>query len=76
MNFKINFFTEKKRGDIISRMTSDIQLIENTVINSVTVLFKEPFLIVGLFLILSTISVKLTVYFNSSSSIGSNIIYC
>ena len=62
MNFKINFFTEKKRGDIISRMTSDIQLIENTVINSVTVLFKEPFLIIGLFLILSTISVKLTVY--------------
>ena len=62
MNFKINFFTEKKRGDIISRMTSDNQLIENTVINSVTVLFKEPFLIIGLFLILSTISVKLTVY--------------
>ena len=43
-------------------MTSDIQLIENTVINTVTVLFKEPFLIIGLFLILSTISVKLTVY--------------
>lgn len=62
MKFKINFFTEKKRGDIVSRMTSDIQLIENTVINSVTVLFKEPFLIIGLFLILSTISAKLTVY--------------
>ena len=62
MNFKINFFTEKKRGDIVSRMTSDIQLIENTVINSVTVLFKEPFLIMGLFFILSTISAKLTMY--------------
>ena len=62
MTFKIKFFTDKKRGDIISRITSDIQLIENTVINSVTVLVKEPLLIIGIFLILSTISSKLTMY--------------
>ena len=28
INFKINFFTEKKKGDVISRLTSDIQQIE------------------------------------------------
>ena len=62
INFKINFFTEKKKGDVISRLTSDIQQIENSVINSVTVLFKEPALILGLFFILNTISTKLTLY--------------
>ena len=62
INFKINFFTDKKKGDVISRLTSDIQQIENSVINSVTVLFKEPAFILGLFFILSTISTKLTLY--------------
>ena len=62
MNFRINFFTNEKKGDVISRLTSDIQQIENSVINSVTVLFKEPALLLGLFFILSTISVKLTIY--------------
>ena len=62
INFKINFFTDKKKGDVISRLTSDIQQIENSVINSVTVLFKEPAFILGLFFILSTISTKLTFY--------------
>ena len=62
INFKINFFTDKKKGDVISRLTSDIQQIESSVINSVTVLFKEPAFILGLFFILSTISTKLTLY--------------
>ena len=62
INFRINFFTNEKKGDVISRLTSDIQQIENSVINSVTVLFKEPALLLGLFFILSTISVKLTIY--------------
>ena len=61
-DFKINFFTTKKKGDVISRITSDIQQIENSVINSVTVLFKEPALLIGLFFILSAISVRLTMY--------------
>ena len=62
INFKSNFFTEKKKGDVISRVTSDIQQIENSVINSITVLFKEPALVIGLFFILSSISLKLTLY--------------
>ena len=62
LSFKINFFTNKKKGDVVSRLTSDIQQIENSVINSIRVLFKEPALLLGLFFILSTISVELTLY--------------
>ena len=62
IKFKINFFTDKKKGDVTSRVTSDIQQIENSVINSITVLLKEPALIIGLFFILSSISLKLTLY--------------
>ena len=62
LSYKINFFTNKKKGDIISRLTSDIQQVENSVINSVRVLFKEPALLLGLFFILSTISFDLMLY--------------
>jgi len=62
INFRINFFTNEKKGDVISRITSDIQQIENSAINSITVLFKEPALLLGLFFILSTISIELTLY--------------
>jgi subfamily B ATP-binding cassette protein MsbA len=62
LSFKINFFTNNKKGDVVSRLTSDIQQIENSVINSIRVLFKEPALLLGLFFILSTISIELTLY--------------
>lgn len=56
----LGYFTEQKKGDIISRITIDIQEVQASVINSLKVLFKEPFLIIGYFWILFTISPQLT----------------
>ena len=56
----LGYFTEQKKGDLISRMTVDIQEIQNSVTNSLKVLFKEPILVIGYFAILFSLSVKLT----------------
>ncbi|MEL7223111.1 MAG: ABC transporter transmembrane domain-containing protein, partial [Bacteroidota bacterium] len=56
----IGFFTDARKGDIISRTMTDVQLIESTVVSSMKVLFKEPFLIIGYLFMLFSISVKLT----------------
>ncbi|MEQ6121095.1 ABC transporter ATP-binding protein [Reichenbachiella sp. MALMAid0571] len=58
----LGYFTEQKKGDIISRITIDIQEVQASVVNSLKILFKEPFLIIGYFWILFTMSPQLTLF--------------
>ncbi|MBV6646593.1 MAG: ABC transporter ATP-binding protein [Cyclobacteriaceae bacterium] len=58
----LGYFSDARKGDIISRITTDIQQIELTVVNTLKVLFKEPLLIMGYFAFLLYMSVELTVY--------------
>ncbi len=58
----LGYFTEKRKGDIVSRVTNDIQQIEWTIVDSIKVFLQEPILIVGQFILLFTISVELTLY--------------
>ena len=46
VNLPIAYFSEEKKGDIISKMTSDVQEVESSIVSSVEVVFKEPFAIV------------------------------
>ena len=46
VNLPIACFSEEKKGDIISKMTSDVQEVESSIMSSVEVVFKEPFAIV------------------------------
>lgn len=39
------FFSEEKKGDIISRMTSDVQEVEESIMNSLDMFFQSPILI-------------------------------
>ncbi len=56
----LGYFTTNRRGDLMSRGTVDIQQIENSVVNTLKVLLKEPLLITGLFIALFHISATLT----------------
>jgi subfamily B ATP-binding cassette protein MsbA len=38
----ISYFSEKRKGDIIARMTSDVQEVENSILTSVEVIVREP----------------------------------
>lgn len=46
VNLPIAYFSEEKKGDIISKMTSDVQEVESSIVSSVEVVFKEPFAII------------------------------
>ena len=58
----MGYFTDARKGDVMTKVSNDVQNIEATIVNSLTVLFKEPFLILGYFFILFFISTELTLY--------------
>ncbi|MGO4289462.1 ABC transporter ATP-binding protein [Chitinophaga sp. RAB17] len=58
----LSFYSEQQKGDLLSSMTNDVQEIENSVINAVQTLLRDPFIIIGYFAALFYISVKLTLF--------------
>jgi len=58
----MGFFTKEHKGDLISRMNSDVFEIEGVAANSLEVIFKEPSLIIGYFVALFAISTQLTLF--------------
>ena len=56
----IGFFSEERKGDIIARMSGDVQEIENSIMSSLDMLFKNPILIIAYFATLRCISWQLT----------------
>ncbi len=58
----IGFFNDERKGDLISRFTNDVQEVEFAVMNSLKAVLKEPITIVVYFIVLFTISAKLTLF--------------
>ena len=62
LRFDLRYFSISKRGDIISRGTSDILSIEHSVVSTFVTVVRDPLLIVSFFFILFKMSVMLTLY--------------
>jgi len=62
MRLNVRFFSNERKGDIISKLTSDINVVQFCVTNTLQVAFKEPALIIGYFVALIAISGRLTVF--------------
>ena len=58
----LGFFSEERKGDIIARMSGDVQEIENSIMSSLEMLFKNPILIICYFAALIFISWELTLF--------------
>ena len=58
----LGLFSEERKGDIIARMSGDVQEIENSIMSSLDMLFKNPILIIGYFAMLLFISWQLTLF--------------
>ena len=58
----LGFFSEERKGDIIARMTGDVQEVENSIMASLDMLFKNPILIISYFAAMIFISWQLTVF--------------
>lgn len=62
VNLPLSFFSEERKGDIITRMSGDVTEVENSVANSLDMLLKNPILIVVYFATLIFISWELTLF--------------
>jgi subfamily B ATP-binding cassette protein MsbA len=58
----IGYFTEQRKGDIISRMTADLKEIENGVLATIEMLFREPIMILTSLGVLIWMSPQLTLF--------------
>lgn len=62
VSLPIGYFTEERKGDIMSRMTSDVTEVEISIINAVEMIFKNPMLILIYLIVLFVMSWQMTVF--------------
>jgi subfamily B ATP-binding cassette protein MsbA len=62
MNMHVGFFNNERKGDIISKVASDVQVVQFSVTNTLQVVFKEPITLIFYVVVLLSISVKLTLF--------------
>ncbi|MEC5143841.1 ABC transporter ATP-binding protein [Chitinophaga sp. 212800010-3] len=60
MNLHLAYFSNERKGDIISKIASDVQVVQYTVTGTLQVLFKEPAQLIAFLVMLFLISFKLT----------------
>lgn len=58
----LGYFTKEHKGDLLSRLNSDVYGIEGVAASSLEIIFKEPYMLIAYFIALFTISVKLTLF--------------
>ena len=58
----IGFFTEERKGDVMSRMTNDVSEVEASIMSTLDMLFKDPIMILVYLITLFCISWQLTLF--------------
>lgn len=62
MGLHVGYFNNERKGDIISKISSDVQVVQFCITNTLLVAFRDPFMIVGFLIALVMISWKLTIF--------------
>jgi subfamily B ATP-binding cassette protein MsbA len=62
MNLHLGFFSNERKGDIISKIASDVQVVQFSVTSTLQVVFKEPLTLLFFMGMLFNMSPKLTFY--------------
>ncbi|MFZ4262719.1 ABC transporter ATP-binding protein [Sphingobacterium sp. HJSM2_6] len=62
MNLHLGFFSSQRKGDIISKIASDVQVVQFSVTSTLQVVFKEPLQLLAYLVMLFMISTKLTLF--------------
>ncbi len=62
MDLQVEYFNEQRKGNIISKIASDVQVVQYSVTTTLQVLFKEPLQLLAYVAILFAISYKLTLF--------------
>jgi subfamily B ATP-binding cassette protein MsbA len=62
LDLPISYFSEKRKGDIIARISTDVNEIQNSLLAILELLVREPLTIVFTIIVMFTISLKLTIF--------------
>lgn len=62
LNLHLGYFNDERKGDVISKISSDVQVVQFSVTNTLQVVFKEPLQLIAYIIMLFNISPKLTFY--------------
>ncbi len=58
----LSYFSEEKKGDLMARMSSDVQEIESSILNFLEVMVREPLMIIGCLCLMVVINPHLTLF--------------
>ena len=62
LKLPLSFFSEERKGDIIARMSADVQVVEGSITSSIDMLIRQPIAILVCFFTLFSVSWQLTVF--------------
>ncbi|WAC13770.1 ABC transporter ATP-binding protein [Dyadobacter pollutisoli] len=62
MNMHVGYFSNQRKGDIIAKIASDVQVVQFSVTGTLQVVFKEPLQLLAYIFMLFATSVKLTLF--------------
>lgn len=62
MDLHLGYFSNERKGDIISKVSSDVQVVQYSVTSTLQVVFKEPVTLIVYLIVLFNISTELTLY--------------
>ncbi len=62
INMNVGFFSEQRKGDIMSKITQDVMVVQYCITNTLQVAFRDPFLIVGYLVLMIGISWQLSLF--------------
>ncbi len=62
IDLPVAYFTEKRKGDMINRISSDVNEVESNILNSFVELVRSPIMIIVFVIFLFTVSYQLTIF--------------
>ena len=62
IDMHVGYFSDQRKGDIISKITSDVGVVQFCITNTLQVAFREPFLIIGYLAMMIAISWELAIF--------------
>ncbi|MGG7035809.1 MAG: ABC transporter ATP-binding protein [Flavobacterium sp.] len=62
IDLPLSFFSEKRKGDTISRIASDVNEVQSSFLSILELIVKEPLTIIFTIIMMFTISIKLTIF--------------
>ena len=62
LDLPLSYYSDEKKGDLMSRMTADVMEIEWSIMQTLEMIFREPLTVVIIFSVMLAISTKLTLY--------------